>query len=186
MYMKGLFVRINLMYIFFFLVIFLNVIFVSCGNPSGTSTNGNDGTSTSDNDGTNGTTYECTYSNWRTLPHTAGSIWVSASINISWKPVDGATAYTIYREVNNKNPETLYTVDTNITEKSFADQLGGISPGGTDGTIYTVYYWVTATTASGESARPADKGIKVIYDIYYSNVAHYIGVTVNGKYMGKK
>jgi hypothetical protein len=34
--------------------------------------------------------------------------------------------------------------------------IGGIPSGGAD-TEYTVYYWVTATTASGESARPVNK-----------------------------
>ena len=105
---------------------------------------------------TNNTIVSATYS----IPHIITLFNpLRACYNITWSPgISGATGYNVYKSTS---PDG----GTNSKIYTGTDTLhSDTEPFYSDGT-YIRYYWVTAQTTAGETARPANGGIKVTYKV---------------------
>ena len=83
-----------------------------------------------------------------------------AQYTIQWTEVKGAIGYNVYKSTTAGGETVTKVSDEGLTDTSFNATEIMTSNG-----KYVRYYWVTAVTSAGETARPANGGIKVTYTV---------------------
>jgi len=97
-----------------------------------------------------------------------------ANYTIQWTAVPGAVSYNVYKSTTSGGDTRTRVSTEGFTGTSItATEL--MTTGGT----YVRYYWVTAVTGAGETAketpRPANGGIKVTYKVTIQQTTMIVG-----------